>query len=358
MIVKSIELESFRNYESLDMSFSPGINIIYGDNAQGKTNILEAVYFGCTTKSQRGSKESEIIKFGNDEAHLRLYVERKREERRIDMHLRMNKPKGVAIDGLPIKKSAEIYGLINIISFSPEDLGIVKNGPVVRRKFMDMELCQISSIYLAELSNYNKVLFQRNNLLKQLPKKPELSDTLDLWDEQLVNYGKSIVETRRKFVNDLNKIIYGIHFDISGAKERLSIKYEPDTSEEELEKKLFISREKDIVTGSTNVGPHRDDLRFFINGEDVRKFGSQGQQRTAALSLKLAEIEFVRAKTQDKPILLLDDVLSELDRNRQTRLLGNITGIQTIITCTGLEEFIQNRVAFDTTYKIQNGYII
>lgn len=358
MIVKSIELESYRNYESLDMSFSPGVNIIYGDNAQGKTNILEAIYFGCTTKSQRGSKESEIIRFGNDEAHLRLYVERKREERRIDMHLRMNKPKGVAIDGLPIKKSAEIYGLINIISFSPEDLGIVKNGPAVRRKFMDMELCQINNIYLAELSNYNKVLFQRNNLLKQLVRKPELSDTLDLWDEQLINYGKSIIETRRRFVKELGSIISGIHFDISGEREKLTIKYEPDTAEGEFEDKLFISREKDIATGNTNAGPHRDDLRFFINGEDVRKFGSQGQQRTAALSLKLAEIEFVKAKIDDRPILLLDDVLSELDRNRQTRLLGNITGIQTIITCTGLEEFIQNRVAFDTTYKIQNGHII
>lgn len=274
------------------------------------------------------------------------------------MHLRMNKPKGVAIDGLPIKKSAEIYGLINIISFSPEDLGIVKNGPAVRRKFMDMELCQINNIYLAELSNYNKVLFQRNNLLKQLVRKPELSDTLDLWDEQLINYGKSIIETRRRFVKELGSIISGIHFDISGEREKLTIKYEPDTAEGEFEDKLFISREKDIATGNTNAGPHRDDLRFFINGEDVRKFGSQGQQRTAALSLKLAEIEFVKAKIDDRPILLLDDVLSELDRNRQTRLLGNITGIQTIITCTGLEEFIQNRVAFDTTYKIQNGHII
>lgn len=358
MLVKSLELSDFRNYNHLSMQFNSGTNILYGDNAQGKTNILEAIYLCGTTKSHKGSKDREIIKLDKEESHIRVYIEKDGINHKIDMHLKKNKPKGVAINGIPIKKSSELFGIVNLVFFSPEDLSIIKNGPSERRRFIDLELCQLDKVYLYNLTKYNKIINQRNNLLKQISFNKQLLDTLSIWDEQLIDYGTRIINSREQFINEINEIIFDIHKNLSGGKEELFVKYEPNVSVDNFRAKLEKSLERDINLKMTHVGPQRDDISFLIKDIDIRKFGSQGQQRTSALSLKLAEIELVKKIIKDKPILLLDDVLSELDRNRQNYLLNSIKDIQTIITCTGLEEFVNNRFHINKIYKVIEGTVI
>lgn len=359
MIVESVELKDYRNYDFLDMKFNENVNIIYGDNAQGKTNILESIYMCSTSKSHRGSKDKEIIRFGQDESHIKLNVIKHDMRYRIDMHLKKNKSKGIAVNGIPIKKAVELFGIINIVFFSPEDLNIIKEGPSERRRFIDMELSQLDKIYLSNLVNYNKVLNQRNKLLKDLSYMPseQLMQTLDIWDMQLIRYGKLIIKGRENFIERINEIIRGIHSKLSGGTEILQLSYVPFVNENEFENKLKESREKDIKYKSTGTGPHKDDLIFLINGNDVRKYGSQGQQRTAALSLKLSEIELVKLVIKDTPVLLLDDVLSELDSNRQNFLINSIGDIQTVVTCTGLDEFINNRININKIFKVTNGNV-
>ena len=363
MIIKSLELSDFRNYESLCIHFDRGVNILFGDNAQGKTNILEAIYVSATTKSHKSSKDKDIINFEKEEAHIRTYLEKDEIETRVDMHLRKSKTKGIAIDGVKIKKAAELLGLLNVVFFSPEDLSIIKNGPAERRRFIDMELCQLDNFYLYNLNNYNKIVNQRNKLLKDLYYNPTLKDTLTIWDSQLLSYGSKIIERRIQFIEQINGIIKEIHSNLSGGKETLRIEYEPNITIDAYEKELNYSQDKDIKLKQTTVGPHRDDISFMVKkaGEekeiDIRKYGSQGQQRTAALSLKLSEIELVRKVTKDTPVLLLDDVLSELDSNRQNYLLNSIGDIQTIITCTGLDEFVNHRFEINKVFKVTNGVV-
>lgn len=371
MIIKSIELENFRNYSALELSFDKGTNILYGDNAQGKTNILEAIYVSATTKSHKGSKDRDIVRFEEEEAHIRTYIDVDMLERRVDMHLRKSKSKGIAIDGQKIKKASDLLGLLNVVFFSPEDLSIIKSGPSERRRFVDMELCQLDQFYLYNLNHYNKIVNQRNKLLKDLYMNPSLKETLNIWDSQLVSFGSKIIERRILFVEQLNEIIGNIHKKLSGEKEELVIKYEPDIPLNEkdieshnlqsivdgFESKLNANKDRDIKLKMTSAGPHRDDFSFIVNGIDIRRFGSQGQQRTAALSLKLSEIEIVKKITNDTPVLLLDDVLSELDSSRQNYLLNSIGNIQTIITCTGLDEFINNRFEINKVYKVTNGVV-
>ena len=357
MVVKQIELQNFRNYDTLCLPLHGGINILYGDNAQGKTNILEAIYLCGTTKSHKGSKDKELIQLGESEAHIRMQLEKNQIPHRIDMHLKKSKAKGVAIDGIPIRKSSELFGMIHIVFFSPEDLSMIKNGPAERRRFLDLELCQLNKLYLHYLSGYNKALNQRNNLLKQIGLKRELLDTIDIWDSKLLEYGEQLISCRKAFITQLNEILPPIHNKLSGGKESLLIQYEPNVTQELFAARLKELRERDIITKMTNCGPHRDDISFFIGGEDVKKYGSQGQQRTAALSLKLAELELVRETIKEKPVLLLDDVLSELDRKRQIQLLNSIEDLQTIITCTGLEEFVDDREKYNHVYQVVNGTV-
>ena len=357
MILKSVALSHFRNYDDLYIEFDKRTNILYGDNAQGKTNVLESIYVSGTTKSHKGSKDRELIQFGQEEAHIRTIVEKGGLDYQIDMHLKKNKPKGIAINRMPIKKASDLFGILNIVFFSPEDLNIIKNGPSERRRFLDVELCQLDKIYLYNLTKYNKVLNQRNRLLKDINFRPELLDTLAVWDMQLIEYGKKIIRTRKEFLEELNGIVYKIHKNISGNKEELVLKYEPDVLEENLEQELVRCREKDLKFGQTSVGPHRDDLCFMIQEIDVRKFGSQGQQRSCALSLKLSEIELVKKSIKETPVLILDDVLSELDSNRQNFLLNSIHDIQTLITCTGLDEFVRNRFEINKIFKVVNGTV-
>ena len=357
MNIRSIELKNFRNYENLEISFDEGTNILFGDNAQGKTNILEAAYMSGTTKSHKGSRDREMIRFGEEEAHLKTVVVRGGREYQIDMHLKKNRAKGIAIDKIPIKKASELFGILNIVFFSPEDLNIIKNGPAERRRFLDSELCQLDRIYLADLTNYNKILAQRNKLLKDMIYRPSLSDTLPVWDMQLIETGKKIIRRRKQFVDELREIVSDIHYRISGGKEELFLKYEPNIDDIFFEDELSRAKEKDKKLCQTSVGPHRDDLLFSIGDVDIRKYGSQGQQRTSALSLKLSEIELVRKSISDTPGLLLDDVLSELDSSRQNYLLNNISDTQTIITCTGLDEFVRNRFTVNRVFEVIAGHV-
>lgn len=358
MQIQSIELNNFRNYKNLYMELDGGTNILYGDNAQGKTNILEAIYLSGTTKSHKSSKDRDMIRFKKEESHIRTVLIKNDVRYQIDMHLKKNKTKGIAINGIPIKKATDLFGIVNIVFFSPEDLNIIKNGPSERRRFINMELCQLDKVYLYNLTNYNKVLKQRNYLLKDINFHPDLKDTLLIWDEQLMQFGTELMKERRRFIEKLNHIIYPIHKNLSGDKENLQLVYEPNIQEDQFKMQLEKNREIDIRTKMTSVGPHRDDISFMAGEIDIRKFGSQGQQRTAALSLKLSEIELVKGIIRDKPVLLLDDVLSELDSNRQNYLLNSIHNIQTVISCTGLDEFIRNRFHINKIFRVVDGTVI
>lgn len=357
MYIESVELSNFRNYESLKLNFSEGTNIFYGDNAQGKTNILESVYLCGTSKSHRGSKDKEIIRFGEQESHIRMNVIKDHLNYRIDMHLRKNRAKGVAINGIPIRKARELLGVVNIVFFSPEDLNIIKNGPGERRRFLDQELCQLDKIYLTDLAGYNHAVNQRNRLLKDISFRPELKNTLDVWDMQMVRYGKEIIRKRKEFTEELNEIISEIHGSLTGGLEKTEIVYEPNVKEEEFENALCRNQEREIHMKMSLFGPHRDDFSVKINGIDIRRFGSQGQQRTAALSLKLSEIYLVKKKIKDMPVLLLDDVLSELDSNRQNYLLDSIHDVQTMITCTGLDDFISHQFEINKVFHVIKGEV-
>ena len=357
MYISTLELSEFRNFENLNIGFSEGINIFYGDNAQGKSNLLEAMFMISTTKSHRGVKDKDLIRFGKEEAHIKTILYKGELDYRIDMHLKKGRSKGIALNGSRLKKASDLVGLLNIILFSPEDLSIIKNGPAERRRFLDIELCQLDKNYLNDLSRYTKSVEQRNKLLKEIEKHPAMEDTLDIWDDQLLLNGTRIIERRKKFMDELNEILPGIHSRLTGGKEKLELKYLPNTEIGYFQKQLRSRRRVDILQKMTTVGPHRDDFEF--EGDiDYRRFGSQGQQRTCALSLKLSEIEIVRKITGEDPVLMLDDVLSELDVHRQNDLMTTIGGLQTCITCTGLDEFVNGRFSMDRIYRVEEGKVL
>ncbi len=277
----------------------------------------------------------------------------------LDMHLKKNGAKGIAINKMPIRKASELFGIVNLVFFSPEDLNIIKNGPSERRRFIDMELSQLDKVYLSNLSNYNRIVNQRNHLLKEMGPEHDgkLKDTLEIWDMQLIRYGNQILERREKFIQEINDIIFSIHRKLTGGREEIQVIYEPSNGSLTLEQALSKNRERDIRIKSTSVGPHRDDVCFMAGDLDIRRFGSQGQQRTAALSLKLSEIELVKQAARDTPVLLLDDVLSELDKHRQNYLLDSINDIQTLITCTGVEDFVNHRFSINKVFHVHNGQV-
>lgn len=357
MFIETLELKNYRNYHEASIDFGPGINIIYGDNAQGKTNLIEAIYLCATSKSHRMSFDKELIRLGEKEAHVFMQFNRNDINETIDVHLKRTGKKGIAVNKSQIKKLNELFGLIHVIMFSPEDLGLIKNGPKERRRFIDIEMSQLNPLYMYHLGQYHKVLKQRNGLLKQQKSEDEILALLDVFDMQLVEHGKKIIELRQAFVEELNPIFHYKHYQLSGEKENICLIYEADASTEEFEKKLIKARKKDLIRGSTSVGPHRDDIRFDINEIDIRKYGSQGQQRTAALSLKLSEIDLVMKQIDDTPILLLDDVLSELDHNRQRFLISHLEQVQTFITCTGIEDFVKKEMQGYNMYKIKDARV-
>ncbi len=357
MVIQSLDLINYRNYESLKIEFDKETNILFGDNAQGKTNILEAIFLSATTKSHKSVKDKEIISFLKEESHIKTELFKNNRNYKIDIHLNKSGKKNIAVNNQKISKASELLGILNVVLFSPEDLAIIKNGPADRRRFIDMELCQLDKSYIFNLTNYNKIVNQRNKLLRDIIDNGFLKETLTVWNMQLFTYGEKIIEQREKFIGELNEIIKEIHLKLSGGIENLILKYEPNCEKDKLEKEIEKNTQKDILIKQTTVGPHRDDISFYINEIDIRKYGSQGQQKTAALSLKLAEIELVKKTIHENPVLLLDDVLSELDSSRQNFLLNYLGNIQTIITCTGLDEFINNHFKINKTFKITKGTI-
>ena len=244
MIVKSLKLKNFRNYNLLNIEFDAATNIFCGDNAQGKTNILESIYLSGTTKSHRGTKDRDMIQFGHDEAHIETVVEKNGIPFQIDMHLKKNSPKGIAINKIPIRKASELFGIINIVFFSPEDLNIIKNGPAERRRFIDLELAQLDKLYLSDLSNYNRIINQRNKLLKDVYNRNDLLETLEIWDLQLIQYGNKIIERRKQFIGQVNEIISEVHRKLTGGREELKLYYEPGIGNLEFEKALLKNRER------------------------------------------------------------------------------------------------------------------
>ncbi len=355
MYIKELSLKDFRSYEELNIALDHGINIFHGDNAQGKTNILEAIYLCATARSHRTHREKEIIKWGTECAHVKLKIKKKYVEDTIDFHL-SQKSKSALINKMPIGKLGELFGALNVVMFSPEDLQLIKNSPKERRRFLDIELCQIDKLYYYALRQYHKVLKQRNLMLKQYSKQKEYS-MLDIWDMQLEEYAKTVIEKRITFIAELNEIASSIHRDISGKKENLKIVYMPSIESENFSEKMLKYREKDILYQTTSIGPHRDDLKFLINDTDVKTYGSQGQQRTVVLSMKLAELKIMKKYIGESPILLLDDVLSELDEKRQTDLFKYTESIQTLITCTGVEQSVWNTQKIGKLYNVTKGQV-
>ena len=384
MYIKTLKLKNYRNYEEVEVSFDPNINIIYGNNAVGKTNLLESIYMCSTSKSHKNTKENDIINFNKNESHIKLIFCRENivgsnanpvgasteSPQVIDIQLNKDTKKGIAKNGIKVEKLSEFLGFFNVIMFAPEDLNIIKDGPIVRRKFLDVEISQTDKIYVQYLQNYHKTLNQRNSLLKDIYKitgnnRQDLIDMLDTYDEQLVNYGLEVIKKRKENIKQLAKKILNIHLLISNNKEKLIVSYENDilssvgaSPKEIYLKKLKETRDLDIKNQYTLVGPHRDDICFVIDGNDIRKFGSQGQKKTAAISLKLSELEMLKEKINDTPVLLLDDVFSELDESRQKLLVSNLKGIQTIITCTGIKKNIFDLLKPEKIFNVVNNKII
>ena len=367
MFIKNLKLKNYRNYEEVEVNFDPKINIIYGDNAEGKTNLLESIYMCSTSKSHRNTKENDIINFNKDESHIKLTFNKKNsiKDEKIDIQLKRDVKKGVAINGVKQEKLSEFLGFFNVILFSPEDLNIIKDGPQVRRKFLDIEISQIDKIYVNSLNNYNKILNQRNILLKNINKtignnREDLIYLLDTYDDQIVTYGTEIILKRSENIKKLAEKILTIHSLISDNKENLIIDYENDVLPEIKNKYLELlkkNRDIDIKNQFTSIGPHRDDISFKIAEKDIRKFGSQGQKKTAAISLKLSEFELLKEKINDTPVLLLDDVFSELDEKRQKLLVSSLKNIQTIITCTGIKKNIFELLKPNKIFNVKNNSV-
>ena len=362
MYITDIELHNFRNYKELKLEFHPNVNLILGNNAQGKTNLLESVFVTSMGKSFRTSKDSDMILFGEEFGRVKVNAQKDGYDTSVELIYSKDSKKSAKVDGVKIKKSSQLLENIYIVIFSPEDLRIVKDEPEKRRKFVDRELCQLRPKYYEDLSNYKKVLLQRNAYLKENNVDPSI---LDLWDMQLARYGASIMMMRDDFVRKLNKISCGIHGAITNGKETLTVKYAPNVplaeSRSELEAQYYDvlrrSFENDLRQRTTTKGPHKDDLEFFIDEISVRNFGSQGQQRTSALSVKLAELSLIKEETGEEAILLLDDVMSELDLQRQEFLVKSLAEIQMFITTTEIPDKLKETLPEGKTFYVTAGSV-
>lgn len=356
-IIERISFRNFRNLEENTLELVPGVNIIYGNNGMGKTNILESVYLCSTGRSHRTHKIASLINFEKQEAGVAVYKNNGSYTDKIYVNIRENEKKGIAINGISLKKTSELFGKLKTVMFSPEDMGLINDGPGLRRRFMDMELCQLSRVYCHSLEQYFKVLKNRNNLLKGHEKN--IRETVFVWDGQLVEYGRKIIDMREDFIEKISPFVQDIYKSITKGREKLEILYRPDTPSVELAERLEKGLERDIYYKKTHNGPHKDDIIFKINGSDVRLFGSQGQKKSLVLALKLSEIKLIKEETGEVPVLLLDDVMSELDRERQEFILKSLKGMQIILTCTGIDDFIE-KICKDKNNKVffvKNGKI-
>ncbi|PZD96634.1 DNA replication/repair protein RecF [Paenibacillus sambharensis] len=368
MFLKSIELQHYRNYERVELQTDSQVNIFIGPNAQGKTNLLEAIFVLALSKSHRTSKDKELIGWQSDTARIIGEAERKYGTVKLELAF-SGQGKKAKINGLEQRKLSDFVGTLNVVMFAPEDLEIVKGTPGIRRRFLDMEIGQVQPGYLHTLQQYAKVLVQRNNYLKSAYPGGAQQAMLDIWNAQLVEYGVKIIKKRQNFIKRLQKWAETIHAGITAGTEQLEVQYKPsfEAAASEDESVLFEQfmiklsqvKEQELRRGMTLAGPHRDDLAFYINGKEAQTFGSQGQQRTTALSLKLAEIELIREEIGEYPVLLLDDVLSELDRNRQTQLIETFQSkVQTFITTTGLESVDIAKLQDASLYHVKEGSVM
>lgn len=340
MHIDRLEITNFRNYDSASLVLDRGLNVIYGKNASGKTNLVESIYYTALGKSPRTSKEKEMIRWGSDALNIKIDLVKR--FRSYDIALRHDgKEKKFLLDRIPITRTSDIIGLINIVYFSPDELSVVKDAPSERRRYIDMSLSQQKKSYFTDLINYNKVLDSRNKLLKSKISTNEFKDVAMIYNIQLAKYGARIINNRYIFVEKLKPISARIHDVITSQSEALTIDYESKIErasvaemQNNMQRILDENLDKDRQLQYTSIGAHRDDLKLSVNGVDVRKYGSQGQQRTVALTLKMSEVELLNEENGERPILILDDVLSELDECRQTQLLEFTKGTQTILTCT------------------------
>lgn len=369
MHIEQLQLTNYRNYEQLTLDFSPKINVFIGENAQGKTNVMESIYVLAMAKSHRTSNDKELIRWDADYGKIEGVVEKRYGELPIELTISKKGKKG-KVNHLEQSRLSEYIGQMNVVMFAPEDLNVVKGSPQIRRRFIDMEIGQISPVYLHDLLTFQKILKQRNLYLKQNQGRISLMNDimLDVYTEQYIQAAIKIIRKRYEFMDLLQAWAEPIHKGISQGKEQLTIKYlavsglEKEWSVQEmtthLEQKLLDARKREIDRGVTLVGPHRDDLQFFVNDYDVQTYGSQGQQRTTALSLKLAEIELIKQETKEAPILLLDDVLSELDDTRQSHLLNTIQGeVQTFVTTTSVEGIHHETIQNAKMFRVKQGII-
>ncbi|MED4600604.1 DNA replication/repair protein RecF [Paenibacillus validus] len=368
MQLKTLSVQHYRNYEHIEFATDHMVNIIVGPNAQGKTNLLESIFVLALTKSHRTNQDKELIRWNEKAALLHAEVEKEYGTFQLDLTI-SQQGKRAKVNGLEQRKLSNFIGSLNVVMFAPEDLEIVKGSPGVRRRFLDMEIGQVHPAYLYDLSQYNKILVQRNNYLKQMFGFSGKLPLLDVWNEQLAQFGTKIIKKRQSFIKKLQIWAEKIHAGITNGQERLKIAYDSSLSlaEDQEEAVLFdhfmikLSQTKDqeLRRGVTLVGPHRDDLRFYINDKEVQTFGSQGQQRTTALSLKLAEIELICEEVGEYPLLLLDDVLSELDRYRQTQLIETFQRkVQTFITTTGIESIDLSKLESASVIHVRDGSFI
>ncbi|WP_341280290.1 DNA replication/repair protein RecF [Paenibacillus sp. FSL H8-0537] len=367
MFLKNIHLQNYRNYGQLELETSNQVNLFVGPNAQGKTNLLEAIFALALTKSHRTSKDKELIGWEADSARLQGTVDKRYGTAQLELLL-STQGKKAKINGLEQRKLSNFIGSLNVVMFAPEDLEIVKGTPGVRRRFLDMEIGQVQPGYLHTLQQYGKVLVQRNNYLKSASPGSMQQTMLDVWNTQLAELGVKIMKKREHFIHKLQRWAEQIHSGITAGSEQLTITYCPSlgSGEPEDESVLFEQfmikltqvKEQEIRRGMSLVGPHRDDLAFFINGKEASVYGSQGQQRTTALSLKLAEIELIAEEIGEYPLLLLDDVLSELDQHRQTQLIETFQSkVQTFITTTGLESVNISKLQDACIYNVREGQV-
>lgn len=359
MNIERIQLNYFRNYVSQAVELCPGVNVFSGNNAQGKTNLLEAVYLMSLGKSMRTPRDKELILWDKPRGRVRAEIRKRTGVRTVEIVIDREVNKRVAINSMPITRIGELMGVLTTVLFSPDEIGIIKETPKERRRFIDIALCQLSKSYFYYLSDYNKILAQRNKLLKR--SAPE--SALEVWDMQMAVKGARISKTRQEFVLRVERLAAKTHDFISGGKEKLSVSYEGVTgnSVEEIQAEILLklkeNRDLDYRHGYTHSGVQTDDLKVSLDGVDVRKFGSQGQQRSCALSLKLAEMELYREEQGEYPVLLLDDVFSELDVTRRQKLCEAVSGYQTIITCTHLEPELKEFLGEYREFSVEKGSI-
>jgi len=368
LYVKHLKLSNFRNYDNVELEFSDNFNIIYGENAQGKTNILESIFICASGRSHRTNRDLDLVKIGKQGYTVNLLVNKKDEETSIQISFRKDEKKSLKINDIPAKKIGNLMGHLNVVMFSPEDLLIIKEGPTERRRFLDIAISQLKPSYFYDLQQYAKIVSQRNTLLKEIQNRKSLLDTLEIWNNNIVKTGSRIIRTRKEFVKKLSKIAGEVHRKITNGAENLSLKYACSFNiencesigeiEKAFEKALEEAYTKELTRCTTLVGPQRDDCEILLNGMSIKLYGSQGQQRSAVLSMKLSEIEIMKEDTGEYPVLLLDDVMSEMDVNRQEYLFESIKGNQTFITCTE-KDFFEERVPLEKSkfFRVYNGKI-